>query len=741
MIEMPILLLGLLTAGVPIVIHLLHRHRTTPIQWGAMLFLEESSIQQRRRRTIEEWLLLLLRIALLALLAFLLARPVLGAGRLNPFSSHATSDIAVVMDHSISSGLRGNGQTDFQKQTDILRRMMTLLRPGDTLSVILAEHKPVSLSQLPVPASDRAALRRDFIRPLRHEPPGLTGCSIPAAIAVARRIVNRGSNFQKVILVLSNQRASSWQVDRPSLWRQALRGGPAGPGKMLVYDVPVQVTPTLSNLSVGSIHIQPALVGVGRPVRLSASISNSGPLPLAHVPIHFLVNGKTVTERIVADLPAGKSKTISFRYRFNNAGSHWVQLKAHVHDALPADNDAIASVHVRRHVPVLIIDSQAVDAGRFRASRFLKAAMQPFSVSKARKALIQPRVVSVSGAEKLRLARYAVVVVNDPVAMPQGLLANLGDYARAGHGVWFILGRNTTPNFVDQALPEAGFSVATLRSLQHASVNPMLVVQRPHNSMVHILAALNRNMIVGVTLEKWWRLQPAGPLVRVVLATAGGDPIILEKPVGIEGGKVVMWSTPVDGSWNDWPTAAGSFVPLVDQSIYALALGSNQHRRRHSLRPGDSIVWTGPLKPTVQSASIINPLGIAAAVQPQITADGKYLIIDNRTQLPGLYQVVFKPVSIPQPVYYSVAIDPSELDSQLVSKTDMSWLTHQHYINGVIKAGQIPGVLSSVLVGVDLWPWLALIVMAMLVGEVLLCRRLLAASPVAMPQGVSNGMV
>ncbi len=738
MIEMPILLLGLLAAGVPIVIHLLHRHRTTPIQWGAMMFLEESSIQQRRRRTIEEWLLLLLRIALLALLAFLLARPVLGAGHLNPFSSHATSDIAVVMDHSISSGLRGNGQTDFQKQTQVLRRVMAMLRPADTLSVILAEHRPVSLSKLPVLASDRAALRRKFLRPLGHQPPGLTGSSIPAAISVALRMVNRGSNFQKVILVLSNQRAISWQVDHPSLWRQFMRRGPSGPGKILVYDVPVRVTPTLSNLSVGSIHIQPALVGVGRPVRISVSISNSGPLPLSHVPIHFLVNGKMITERIIADLAAGKSQTMAFRYRFNNAGSHWVKVQADVHDALSADNHAIASVHVRRHLPVLIIDSQAVDTGRFRASRFLQAAMQPFSSAMARKALIQPRVVSISTAQSLQLAHYAVVVVNDPVAIPQRLLENLGDYARAGHGVWFILGRNATPSFVNQALPAAGFSVAGLGPLVHASTGPMLVIKRPGNSIVHILAALNRNMIVGVTLSKWWQLTPASPLVKVLLATAGGDPIILEKSVGIEGGKVVIWSTPVDGSWNDWPTAAGSFVPLVDQCVYALALGGNQHTRRHFLKPGDAIVWTGPVKPTVQSAKIINPAGVALAVQPQITAEGKYLLVDNHTQLPGLYQAVFKPVSIPQPVYYSVAIDSSELDPQLISKADMSWLTHQHYIKGVIRPAQIPGVLSSVLVGMDLWPWLVLLVMAMLIGEVLLCRRLLASPRAAVPQEVSH---
>ena len=74
MFEMPMLLAGLAAAAIPIIIHLLHRQRTRPINWGAMMFLQESAVLQKRRRNIEHWLLLLLRVALLALLALALAR-------------------------------------------------------------------------------------------------------------------------------------------------------------------------------------------------------------------------------------------------------------------------------------------------------------------------------------------------------------------------------------------------------------------------------------------------------------------------------------------------------------------------------------------------------------------------------------------------------------------------------------------------------------------------------------------
>src|SRR6187397_2572223 len=78
------LLVGVLAAAVPVIIHLLHRQRTVPVPWGAMQFLLESPLQFRRRRKVDHWLLLLARMAMLALLAVLLARPLVTEGRFNP---------------------------------------------------------------------------------------------------------------------------------------------------------------------------------------------------------------------------------------------------------------------------------------------------------------------------------------------------------------------------------------------------------------------------------------------------------------------------------------------------------------------------------------------------------------------------------------------------------------------------------------------------------------------------------
>src|SRR5947208_629461 len=52
-------------ALIPILVHLLHRQKVTPIAWGAMQFLLETPLKVRRRRRIDNWLLMLVRITTL----------------------------------------------------------------------------------------------------------------------------------------------------------------------------------------------------------------------------------------------------------------------------------------------------------------------------------------------------------------------------------------------------------------------------------------------------------------------------------------------------------------------------------------------------------------------------------------------------------------------------------------------------------------------------------------------------
>src|ERR1043166_4266173 len=93
---------GLGLVVIPVLVHLLHRQKVTPVAWGAMQFLLESPLRLKRRRRIDNWLLMLVRMAIVALVALILARPV---ARLSELRAAQPADVAVVIDHSMTMGM------------------------------------------------------------------------------------------------------------------------------------------------------------------------------------------------------------------------------------------------------------------------------------------------------------------------------------------------------------------------------------------------------------------------------------------------------------------------------------------------------------------------------------------------------------------------------------------------------------------------------------------------------------
>jgi len=76
---MSFLQIGFLTAlgalAIPIIVHLVFRQRPRRAELGTLRFLRVVLAHNARRRRIMRWLLLSLRLACVALIAFLFARP------------------------------------------------------------------------------------------------------------------------------------------------------------------------------------------------------------------------------------------------------------------------------------------------------------------------------------------------------------------------------------------------------------------------------------------------------------------------------------------------------------------------------------------------------------------------------------------------------------------------------------------------------------------------------------------
>ncbi len=636
------LLFGGLLASIPLIVHLLHRQKVIPLEWGAMQFLMETPLTVRRRQRIDHWLLMLVRMAILLLLVAMLARPLV------PRKGVATAppvDVGIVIDHSLSMGRRAKGApgagTLYEAGVNAAEAVAKILPPSASVSVVLAEHMPRVVT--PTPVSVKASLTGgpggawgQVLAQLRQIKPGSTDANIPEAVRTAVELVGHGKNVRKMVIVCSDDQRSNWQVGNDAVWKLALgdREGLAAAAAAVVpvYSLPLAVG-TEGNISLSAIHVDPGFLGVHRPAVVTATVSNTGGGEVAAVPLRLVVDGRLAGRQQVGPLAAGQSTTARFDYYFPEAGSHWVRVESDAPDALAADNAVTAAVSVSPRLNVLVVDGRLTTGGNFPAAAYLTAAMQPVDPSIDPTVMVLPKVISVSDVSKERFDNYAVVVLNDVPRLPAAELQRLAAYGQKGNGLWIILGPRTEASFLQQVLSKSALmpsdvaaKPATALGAQPASIE----VKEPENAALRVITSDQQNAFAGVAMREWWPVKGTGTPsaagavtgatgMHTVLATTTGDPFTTEMDLGTNGGRVVVWTSPLNGTWNFLHTAP-VVVPLVQETLFRLASGNASGQLRQA-DAGQTLLWAGDLSPAVESAKLLLPDGTSKDLTLQLRGE------------------------------------------------------------------------------------------------------------------------
>ena len=135
----PWVLLGLLAAGIPVLLHLFARREPPTVMFPATRYLAETARAHHRRLTLQHWLLLLIRTLLIAAIVLAAAGPTLPGG---PAATHAPSAVTVVLDNSLSSATTVAGTPVIQRLKEAALAILDAARPGDALWLLTADGPP-----------------------------------------------------------------------------------------------------------------------------------------------------------------------------------------------------------------------------------------------------------------------------------------------------------------------------------------------------------------------------------------------------------------------------------------------------------------------------------------------------------------------------------------------------------------------------------------------------------------------
>jgi uncharacterized membrane protein len=546
-------MLGALAAlAIPIIIHLLFRQRARPIDLGTLQFLKIVLRDNARRRRIKRWLLFALRMASVALIAFLFARPYMVA------SEPAAGDrlVVVLFDRSASMGLTGGNRPIDQALTEA-RAILARAGQGTQLEV-------GTFDRAVQPLSNSADLGKTSFEPTAG------GTDYGVAMAWARDLLIRSRKAVKELHILTDLQRSGLDrgetVSLPSGADVHLRDfGRAFP----------------KNVAVTGITIAPATVRPGEAVSVTATVLNASPLPVAKCPVKLHVEAgaeKRDLDRTV-DLEGGAAATVAFSLTEMAEGLWRGHVEVTAADELLFDDRRYLAFQVAPPARVLVVDGDPGRASYESETHFLQAALRlaPLGEHYAKSPFEVHAVDLAATTELPDLTKTQTVVLANVEDLGASDARRLAEFVERGGGLVVFTGDRMRPGST-RALEAAGLGAGEVLGPVSATEMPWRLerwetqhpVFQPFADPEH--GDLRRPAFTAITRIK------LDQSVRVLASFKGGEPALVERTLG--RGKILWFTSACDRSWGDWPRGR-MYLPMIHQMVaYASGLAEGGRVRQ-----------------------------------------------------------------------------------------------------------------------------------------------------------------
>jgi hypothetical protein len=711
------LLAGAALVAVPIVLHLIMRQRPTLLEFPALRFIQKRLDVNRRRLQLRHLLLLLLRAAIIALLAFALARPsVRFGGALG--SQEAPVAAAMVFDAAPRMEYRHENQTRLESVRNMGLWLLTQLPDESEVGVIDTRLGTAAAFQ-----ADRGAAKDRIARleTVANSQP------LPAAIENAVKLLRTSKLERKELYVFTDLSRGGWPEDKSAQIGQLF--GEVGTIGVYVIDVGV-AKPT--DYGLGEVRLSGEVLSSRSPLGIETQLTCIGATASRTIELHVWgADGKPQkrSERQYEAAP-GELQPVEFRLGGLGRGTHQGFVRIAGQDGLAADDTRYFTVSVNPAFRVLIAAPKPAESNAF----IFTQALAPEQSRKRGDARFDCDVCDFGELGKKTLSDYAAVFLLDPTPLEPAVWKALADYAAEGHGVGIFLGRNAQPIDAMNTAPAQSLLSGKLISKVERPDGDLRLAPRDDQHPIFSLAAfrVRQDSIPwdAFPVLKYWGLSTAKPQAdnqadrgaSVVLAYNDGAPAILERPIG--RGRALTMTTPIsdrpnrtDGPWNlllssdSWP-----FMILANQIATYLA-GSSE--RQWNYLAGQTAVLQLDASAKHRSYLLSTPGGLGYPVTPDLK---RHELAVTATDQVGNYRVQAggsKGVDLGFSVNY--APDQTRLDR--LSDKELAGLFGPVKYQLARTREQLDRNMSVGRVGRELFPLLIVIVAVILGLEMLVSNR------------------
>lgn len=679
-------LVGMAAAALPILIHLFSKRKTRELPFSSLEYLREISLKRVRRMQLRQFLLLALRVLIVALFAAAMARPAI-RGAQSPMT-RGSSTVAIVIDNSFSMaslapsrmgdlsdaipsradegealpGVPSEAGTLYEQAKDRAMEILELMREGDQ-GLLAFTGRPASLP-FQTPVANHGLLRQE----VQRTPLAATPSDLPVALEQVLAMLETARTINKELFIISDFQQSDltrWLEAREreggitladffvgEAYADTARSGSAViPADVQVYVVPVRQE-TQDNLSVTHLRFEPG-GGAGGTGKVTATVRNHGLSPVSDRLARVFEAGAGAGSGgvdAVADasfsVPAlGETEVEIELPRLPESGAVEVVLGA---DPLEWDNHAFLVTADPGVRSVLLVSGSGgattgpevivVETGLAKDdTRYLARALDPagngrfFEVSiTGPDAISDPSRLDVDLVVLSDVGRLSEPAIQNLIRFRErggGILVCMGDRIDLRYYNTEILGRIAPGIELMNVMQESGSGA--YRSLRPTVVGHPVFAGFPLSPGDDLSSARFRK-IVEARLKSSAEdpAASADSTTLRVLAHFGS-----EIPALIESDGVVVFTSSLDGEWNDFVTSA-SFPPVLHRVMQYLATRAKGERGPRTV--GDRLELVLAADRVQSSVSLLDPADGRTPVAA-VPNEGVVRLRSEPTTLPGIY--------------------------------------------------------------------------------------------------------
>jgi len=514
----PWFLAGAVAVGLPVWLHLLKKHKTTPLPFSSLMFFErrtQSSIKHRRLRYL---LLFAARLALVALIVLAFAHPYV---RQTVAASRRQGEVTVLaLDNSLS--MRAGDR--LQQAKTAAKSVVGGLHVGQraevlafgsrvqVMSEITDDHNPLNAAIDSIEVSDTRTSYAELARSLRS--------------------ISQSIHLPLAVHLYSDMQQTGWPQNFNDLRLSA-------DVQLQPHAIEAKETP---NFAVENV-VAPRRVYDNKKSRVLVTVAGFGTKKATRT-VSLILNGR-VTETKQVEVPENGRAPVEFLSLDVPYGRNKGEVRIDSADSLPADDVFYFSVERADPRHALFVQEAAGSRGLL----YFKSALEASGQSAFE---IDPAIVDQT--TNLSPAKYAFVVLSDIGALPPPFENQLRDYVRAGGSVLIALGHRSVGL---SKVPVSGDAIVEARYMgrEGERFQTAAWLDTSHPSI------LKDDRWDDVKFYQAIHVTPGNS--RVAAKLADQTPLLLDRQIG--EGHVLVFASTFDNIANDFPLHA-SFVPFIEQT-------------------------------------------------------------------------------------------------------------------------------------------------------------------------------